>query len=97
MTGRIEGERLLLALLGVGELERLFVEVWSLSFDDFELIEGVNRSGRVWFAFQLINGIGVFGSGSQVGGVAYAAHIGGFIAGAVLIWMFVPRRVERPR
>jgi Transposase. len=34
-------------------LERSFVEVWRLSFDDFGLIEGVNRSGRVWFAFQL--------------------------------------------
>ncbi|WP_242661907.1 Tn3 family transposase [Salipiger thiooxidans] len=45
--------RLLLAWLGVGELERSFVEVWSLSFDDMGLIEGVNRSGRVWFAFQL--------------------------------------------
>lgn len=40
-------------MLGVGELERSFVEVWSLSFDDIGLIEGVNRSGRVWFAFQL--------------------------------------------
>ena len=34
-------------------MERSFVEVWSLSFDDIGLIEGVNRSGRVWFAFQL--------------------------------------------
>ena len=34
-------------------MERSFVEVWSLSFDDIGLIKGVNRSGRVWFAFQL--------------------------------------------
>ena len=34
-------------------MERSFVEVWSLSFDDIGLIEGINRSGRVWFAFQL--------------------------------------------
>lgn len=46
----------------------------------------------IWFAFQLISGMGVLGSGSQTGGVAYAAHIGGFIAGAVAIWFFVPRR-----
>lgn len=38
---------------GAGELERSFVEVWSLSFDDIGLTEGANRSGRVWFAFQL--------------------------------------------
>jgi len=42
----------------------------------------------IWFAFQLISGIGVFGAGSQTGGVAYAAHIGGFIAGLVLIKFF---------
>lgn len=42
----------------------------------------------LWFVFQLINGLGVLGSGSQAGGVAYAAHIGGFIAGLVLIKIF---------
>jgi len=34
-------------------LERSFVEVWSLSFDGIGLVEEINRSGRVWFAFQL--------------------------------------------
>ncbi len=42
----------------------------------------------LWFVFQLINGLGFLGSGSQEGGVAYAAHIGGFIAGLVLIKFF---------
>jgi membrane associated rhomboid family serine protease len=42
----------------------------------------------IWFAFQLISGLGVFGSGSQQGGVAYAAHVGGFIAGVALIKVF---------
>jgi membrane associated rhomboid family serine protease len=42
----------------------------------------------IWFAFQLISGLGMFGSGSQQGGVAYAAHVGGFIAGLVLIKLF---------
>ena len=42
----------------------------------------------IWFAFQLISGLGVLGSGSQEGGVAYAAHIGGFIAGLVLVKLF---------
>jgi membrane associated rhomboid family serine protease len=42
----------------------------------------------IWFAFQLISGIGLLGGGSQQGGVAYAAHIGGFIAGLVLIKFF---------
>lgn len=39
----------------------------------------------LWFVFQLISGLGMLGSGSQQGGVAYAAHIGGFISGLALI------------
>ena len=42
----------------------------------------------IWFAFQLISGLGMLGGGSQQGGVAYAAHIGGFIAGLVLVKFF---------
>jgi len=42
----------------------------------------------IWFVFQLISGLGMLGEGSQQGGVAYAAHIGGFIAGLVLIKFF---------
>ena len=42
----------------------------------------------IWFAFQLISGLGILGGGSQQGGVAYAAHVGGFVAGLVLIKFF---------
>jgi membrane associated rhomboid family serine protease len=42
----------------------------------------------IWFAFQLISGLGMLGAGSQAGGVAYGAHIGGFIAGLILIKIF---------
>jgi len=42
----------------------------------------------IWFAFQLISGLGMLGGGSQGGGVAYAAHVGGFVAGLVLIKFF---------
>src|SRR5437870_4341512 len=42
----------------------------------------------LWFVFQIISGLGVLGSGSQRGGVAYAAHIGGVIAGLGLIKNF---------
>lgn len=42
----------------------------------------------IWFVFQLISGLGILGSGAQEGGVAYAAHIGGFIAGLVLVKIF---------
>ena len=42
----------------------------------------------IWFLFQLISGLGMLGQGSQQGGVAYAAHVGGFFAGLVLIKFF---------
>jgi len=46
----------------------------------------------LWFLFQLISGIGMLGPGAQEGGVAYAAHIGGFIAGLLLIKFFAINR-----
>ncbi len=43
----------------------------------------------LWFLFQLISAFGVIGQGAQSGGgVAFMAHIGGFIAGAVLVRVF---------
>jgi membrane associated rhomboid family serine protease len=42
----------------------------------------------LWFLFQLVSGLGMFGGGSQAGGVAYAAHIGGFVAGLLLVRLF---------
>jgi membrane associated rhomboid family serine protease len=50
----------------------------------------------IWFAFQLISGLGMLGGGSQQGGVAYAAHVGGFIAGVALIKFFDRGGPERP-
>jgi membrane associated rhomboid family serine protease len=41
----------------------------------------------IWFVFQLIEGLGMLG-GSQAGGVAYGAHIGGFVAGLALVRIF---------
>jgi membrane associated rhomboid family serine protease len=47
----------------------------------------------LWFAFQLISAFGVIGQGPQAGGgVAFMAHIGGFIAGVVLVRLFAVRR-----
>jgi membrane associated rhomboid family serine protease len=44
----------------------------------------------IWFVFQLINGLGMLGQGSEEGGgVAYAAHVGGFVAGLVLVKIFL--------
>lgn len=51
----------------------------------------------LWFLFQLLSGIGALGAGSRGGGVAYGAHVGGFIGGLILIKLFArgtaPQRV----
>jgi membrane associated rhomboid family serine protease len=52
----------------------------------------------LWFLFQLISAFGVIGQGPQSGGgVAFMAHIGGFIAGLALVKIFVmgSRKPER--
>jgi membrane associated rhomboid family serine protease len=49
----------------------------------------------LWIVFQVINGMGMLG-GEEAGGIAYAAHIGGFIAGLILVKMFVNRAEPLP-
>jgi membrane associated rhomboid family serine protease len=44
----------------------------------------------LWFVFQVLNGLGTLG-GDEAGGVAYAAHIGGFIFGLLLVKRFANR------
>ena len=54
----------------------------------------------LWFVFQVISGLGYLGGGSG-GGVAYAAHIGGFVAGLATVKLWAigrnPRRQDRQR
>ncbi len=45
----------------------------------------------IWFVFQLVNGWASFVPGMQ-GGVAWFAHVGGFVAGFLLVSLFEPRR-----
>ncbi|MCW3114473.1 MAG: Peptidase rhomboid domain [Segetibacter sp.] len=44
----------------------------------------------MWFVFQVMNGLGTLG-GEEAGGVAYAAHIGGFVFGLLLVKRFIKR------
>ena len=55
----------------------------------------------IWFVLQLFSGVGSLGvpDAQDLGGVAYFAHIGGFVAGVVLIHLLggkrpPPRKVE---
>jgi membrane associated rhomboid family serine protease len=42
----------------------------------------------MWIVLQFINGIGQIARTEETGGVAYGAHIGGFVAGFLLVWLF---------
>jgi membrane associated rhomboid family serine protease len=42
----------------------------------------------LWIVLQLFSGIGSLANTAQTGGVAYMAHIGGFLAGFVLTFVF---------
>lgn len=49
----------------------------------------------LWFVLQLFSGIGSIASTADTGGVAYMAHIGGFVAGFVLTFLFRGSREAR--
>ena len=44
-----------------------------------------------WFVLQLLSGLGQIGIAEETGGVAFWAHVGGFVAGLVLALLFRPR------
>jgi membrane associated rhomboid family serine protease len=46
----------------------------------------------LWFALQLFSGVGSLGQAADTGGVAFMAHVGGFIAGFVLAFILRGRR-----
>ena len=45
-----------------------------------------------WIVIQLINGVGSVTATTRRRGVAYMAHIGGFVAGLVLVKLMAPPR-----
>jgi membrane associated rhomboid family serine protease len=49
----------------------------------------------LWIVLQFFSGIGSIASTADTGGVAYMAHIGGFIAGFVLTFLFRGRTTPR--
>ena len=52
----------------------------------------------LWFVLQLFSGVGTMlmaGQGAPAGGIAFWAHVAGFVAGVVLVFAF--RRPERAR
>lgn len=49
-----------------------------------------------WFVLQLFNGVMSLGVVTDGGGVAFFAHIGGFVAGIVLTWLFTRIKPQPP-
>ena len=45
-----------------------------------------------WILIQMVNGIGSMATTTETAGVAYMAHIGGFVAGLVLVKLMASRR-----
>jgi membrane associated rhomboid family serine protease len=50
----------------------------------------------LWIVLQFVNGIGSITQSAETGGVAYMAHIGGFVAGLVLTFLFGGRANRSP-
>ena len=48
----------------------------------------------LWIGLQFFSSIGSIANTGDTGGVAYMAHIGGFVAGLVLTFLFGGRRTE---
>jgi membrane associated rhomboid family serine protease len=46
----------------------------------------------LWIVLQFFSGIGSIANTAETGGVAYMAHIGGFLAGLALTFLFRGRR-----
>src|SRR5262245_51252346 len=48
----------------------------------------------LWILAQLVNGLGSITQSSQTGGVAYMAHIGGFVAGMALAYLLTGKSLR---
>ena len=49
----------------------------------------------IWFAIQLLSGVASLGQGEALGGIAWWAHIGGFVAGLLSVGVLAPRRLTQ--
>jgi membrane associated rhomboid family serine protease len=51
----------------------------------------------IWFISQFFSGVMALDVQAATGGIAYWAHIGGFVAGLLLVWVFARRPRARTR
>src|SRR4030042_1018858 len=67
----------------------LFILPWFVNIPALVFI-------AIWFLLQFFSGLLAL-SGAASGGVAYWAHVGGFLIGLVLVWLFAGRSRNQPR
>jgi membrane associated rhomboid family serine protease len=60
---------------------RVLTAIFVFLFFDLVEIPAVFFLG-IWFLMQLLSGVGSLGSNANSGGVAFWAHVGGFVIGA---------------
>jgi membrane associated rhomboid family serine protease len=73
---------------------RVLVMIPIIIFPFFVELPAVLYLG-FWFVSQLFSGTAALVSPQEGGGIAFWAHIGGFVAGALLCWLFLKPRPER--
>lgn len=67
----------------------LFILPWFVNIPALVFI-------AIWFLLQFFSGVAALGMATS-GGVAYWAHVGGFISGLLLVWIFTAGSRNRPR
>jgi membrane associated rhomboid family serine protease len=73
---------------------RVLTAIWVLVVVELARIPAWLLIG-VWFLLQVASGLATLGPAASTGGVAYLAHVGGFLAGMALvapIWLAAKRR-----
>jgi membrane associated rhomboid family serine protease len=74
---------------------RILTAVFIFIFMDLVEVPAIFFLG-IWFFMQFFSGIGSLSAGAAEGGVAFWAHVGGFMAGAAggVLWRLVERRTR---
>ena len=67
----------------------LFILPWFVNIPALVFI-------AIWFLLQFFSGLLAL-SGAASGGVAYWAHVGGFVCGLLLVWIFAGGSKNRPK
>ena len=75
-------------LMGQKDTDKLAVREGFGSGEVQDFLARQAKSLGLWIVIQFVNGVGSMARTDETGGVAYMAHIGGFVAGLVLVKLF---------